>query len=109
MHKEFKTFEEAVEARRKAEEIYHQPAIEKFMEYHKSVVGRREGTQKPRRKHGDISGVPGVTYYHAKNKWRARLIVKKKPVLDKLFDTREEAVSARKVAEKLHASPRSDY
>ena len=100
LYKEYATFEEAVEARRKAEEEYHIPALERYKAYHgipSDGSPRKEAPE--RRKRGAASGVPGVTFYPSKQKWRARLIVKQIPVLDKLFDKMDDAIAARKEAE----------
>ena len=100
LEKEYDTFKEAVDARKKAEKMYHEPELRKYKDFHNATANE----QKPRRKRGDISGVPGVTFHEGSGKWRARLKVKGKVVLDKKCDTLDEAVAARKDAEKLYLS-----
>ena len=99
LYKECPTFAEAVDARKKAEEKYHKPAIEKYIAYHANKLSNTPEKPKPKKRGAD-SGVVGVTYNKRLGKWRARLIIKQKPVLDKVCDSKEEAIEARKKAEK---------
>lgn len=48
------------------------------------------------------SGVKGIFYDKERNKWKALLTINKKSVLNKRFDTFEEAVQARKEAEEKY-------
>lgn len=63
----------------------------------------------------NTSGVTGVRYSKARRKWLALMQFKGKTVLDKGFETKEEAIQARKYAEEKYFKPvlekhlRSDY
>lgn len=48
----------------------------------------------------NTSGVKGVFYDKERDKWKALLTINKKKVLDKRFNTKEEAIQAREKAEK---------
>lgn len=50
----------------------------------------------------NTSGVKGVNYDKARDKWKACLVVNKKTKLNKRFDTFEEAVKARQEAEEKY-------
>ena len=46
--------------------------------------------------------VPGVVYDKARGKWKARLQIRGESVLNKRFDTVDQAITARKEAERLY-------
>ena len=54
------------------------------------------------------SGVNGVSWNNSQNKWCATLWAKKKRVLYKYFPTKEEAIAARKAAEKIYFNTKGD-
>lgn len=63
----------------------------------------QEGNAKNAKKRGDNrSGTTGVGFYPSKNKWRARINYKGKTIALGYFDTTEEAIAARKAAEKVY-------
>lgn len=97
LDKEFETQEEAVAARQAAEDIYHTPSLEKYIEYRNSESNNM--ARQVLQKRGASSGTIGVTYNKGTKKWRARMRFNGKLVLDKVYDTLVEAVAARKAAE----------
>ena len=64
-------------------------------------VSHAENMRNQRRSSANTSGCMGVDFHNVANKWRARIIVDKKEMHLGVFDTKTEAVAARKAAE-LH-------
>jgi hypothetical protein len=58
--------------------------------------------------HRNKSGMIGVSYDKATNKWLARLMVNGRYVLLKSFDTRNEACEARQMAEQMYHVKRQE-
>lgn len=65
-------------------------------------VSHAENMRNQRRNSANSSGVVGVDYHGAAQGWRARIIVAKREHHLGIFPTREQAVAARKAAEKSH-------
>ena len=80
----FKELEDAQKARKEAEKIYRLPRGRQAM--------RRDNT----------SGYTGVTWVGMRNKWQAKIDVDHKRIHLGLYDQKEDAIEARKKAEKKH-------
>jgi len=65
-------------------------------------VSNTENTRNAKQRTDNVSGVTGVGYYPKSNKWRARINDGKRTILLGYFTTYEEAVAARKAAEKVY-------
>ena len=78
----FKELEDAQRARKEAEKIYRLPRGRQAM--------RRDNT----------SGYPGVCWVSKREKWQAKIDVNNKRIHLGLFDQKEDAIEARKKAEK---------
>lgn len=65
-------------------------------------VSHTQNLRNQRRNSANTSGSQGVDYHRASKRWRARIIVGKKEHHLGVFQSREEAVAARKAAERQH-------
>ena len=65
-------------------------------------VNYDDNTKNAKKREDNRSGTTGVGYYPPKNKWRARINYKGRTIALGYFNTLEEAVAARKAAEKIY-------
>lgn len=61
-----------------------------------------QSSQNRGKRSDNISGVPGIAYRQDVGKWRVRITVSKKLIQVGHYDTKEEAVAARKLAEQQY-------
>lgn len=65
------------------------------------LVTQQQNNMNHRRRPDNVTGVTGVQPW-GKNKWRAQIRIKNKPTYLGVYTVFEEAVAARRVAEKVH-------
>jgi hypothetical protein len=65
-------------------------------------VNHEANTQNAKRRRDNITGTVGVSYYASKGTWRARINKAGKTILLGYFRTKEEAIAARKAAERMY-------
>jgi hypothetical protein len=66
-------------------------------------VAHSDNTKNAKRRIDNTAGVTGVSYFAPKGTWRARINDNRKTILLGYFRTKEEAIAARKAAEKVYA------
>jgi len=66
------------------------------------AVTRTENLQNRRIHRTNTSGTMGVTWHKGNKKWRALITIDRKQILIGYFDVKEDAISARKLAEVEH-------
>lgn len=65
-------------------------------------VNHGENTRNAKKRTDNLSGTVGVSYFAPKGTWRARINLNGETLLLGYFKTKEEAIAARKAAEKTH-------
>ena len=63
-------------------------------------VSHTENTRNARKRHDNTSGCSGVTFHKSTNKWQVRIGTGKGPKHLGVFETKDEAIEARKRAER---------